>query len=388
MGGNSSKYCNWMDRCPSNSFTTISSVCFFLPQGISLYTAQVFSVALAFIFITTLQIILGESVPKAIALQNTESTLLDVIPYLTIFVNIFNPFIWLLNVVCNFVLRSFGLSNFTKQELTHSEEEIKMILEHSSQKGIFKKHEIEMVYNIFKMGDSSVKDIMVPRTEIIGFNINTTLADIAKRIEKNLHSRFPVYRYSVDNIIGFIHIKDFYRSLLTSNQKTKLRETNLVRKIISIPENIKIDELLYLMRKQWIHIAVVHNEYSETCGIVSLEDVLEAVTGDIQDEFDDHIKEIQKESPGTYLIQSHTSLDRIRNKFKIKLENENFNTVGGLVLAKIRKKPKKGDKITVDSISLEVIEVRKRKIKTIRLKTRGITHHSIKAQTKSHAIIN
>lgn len=267
----------------------------FLPKQLSGITAHGVSIAVAFILITILHIVIGELAPKSVALQRAEKVSLVIIAPLLLFTTVFRPFIWFLNGAGGLVLKLFGFIPPSGHQLVHSEEEIKMILSQSAQSGVIARQEAEMAHKVFKLGDIPVKTIMVPRTEIIAFNVVMTVKEVTKRIEHTLHSRFPVYEHSIDSIIGFIHVKDIYREVLRDKEQKSLAEINVIRDIISVPEAKTADEVLLDMQRKRIHIGVVTDEFGGTTGIVTMEDIIESLVGEIQDEFETPIKDIQKQ---------------------------------------------------------------------------------------------
>jgi len=340
----------------------------FLPDTISFLTAHTISVIIAFSIITFLHIVLGELAPKTVALQRAEATALIIIAPLILFTKLFRPFIWILNGAGQLVLRPFGLSGPSGHQLVHSEEEIKMILTQSTQGGAIESKEAEILYNVFQLGDTPVKLIMIPRTDTIAFNVGLTIKDVLKKIEHHPHSRFPLYEGSIDSIVGFVHIKDMYKELLKNGGDNKLSRLKIIREIISVPENKKIDQVLSDMRKKRIHIAVVHDEFGGTSGIVTLEDIIESVIGDIEDEFDKPVKNIERQKDNTYIIQGNTPIDDIREKFKLPLKGEGYTTIGGLVFGLLGHEPRVDDTVQISKIQMHVTEIDKKRIKTLRLK--------------------
>ena len=340
----------------------------FLPKEAAFITAHTVSVLIAFSIITFLHIVLGELAPKSIALQRSEATSLIVITPLTIFTKIFYPVIWLLNGAGQLVLKSFGFHAPSGHQLVHSEEEIRMLLSQSALEGVIPSKEAEMVYNVFRLGDTPVKQIMVPRTDIIAFNVSKSLREIIKQVKDHPHSRFPVYEHSIDTVIGFVHIKDIYREVLKTTEEKRVSETKLVREIISVPETKRIDEVLLDMRKKRVHIAVVNDEYGGTAGMVTLEDILESLVGEIQDEFEQPLRDIQKQSDGSYLIDGLTSIDRIQNKFNLPMKGQGYTTIGGLVFGLLGRQPEKGDTVQIGNIIFEIESTEGKRIKTLRLK--------------------
>jgi CBS domain containing-hemolysin-like protein len=250
------------------------------------------SAILAFIIMTFLQIVIGELVPKNISLQRAESTLLKVITPLQLFTTVFKPFISILNKSGELVLKAVGMHSAHSSESTLSEEEVKMVIANSAQKGILEKGEVDMVYKVLQFTDMPIQQIMVPRTDVVAFDSSEKISTLLQKIKKISHSRYPIYEKTIDNIIGFVHIKDLYNLIDTPKEKKSLKDFSIIRKIIYSIEARPADEVLYEMRKKRIHIGVVMDEYGGTAGIVTLEDIVETIIGDIKDEFEQPGKDI------------------------------------------------------------------------------------------------
>lgn len=338
----------------------------FLPHDAALLSAHSISILLAFSAITFLHIVLGELAPKTIALQKPEVTSLLIIAPLSLFTKVFHPFIWLLNMSGNLVLRLFGFTA-SGHQLVHSEQELKMLLAQSTAGGVIEQNEAEMVYSVFRLGDIAVKQIMIPRTEIIAFNVSITFAEIVKKVARHPYSRYPVYEHSIDTIIGFVHIKDIYKYVLKEGETKRLSETSIVRHIISVPERKRIDDVLLDMRKKHIHIAVVLDEFGGTAGIVTLEDIIESLVGEIQDEFDLPQQEIQKQKDGSYLVNGLTAIEKVQKRFNLPIQGQGYTTIGGLVFGLLGHEPQTGDKVQIGNVSFEVLSLDRKRVKTVRL---------------------
>ncbi|QQG40839.1 MAG: HlyC/CorC family transporter [Candidatus Levyibacteriota bacterium] len=340
----------------------------FLPNNASFLTAHAVSIIIAFTIITFLHIVLGELAPKTIALQRAEITSLFIIAPLTVFTKIFSPFIWILNGAGSIVLKLFGFTAPTGHQLVHSEEEIRMILAQSAQSGAIPKKEVEMLYSVFRLGDIPVKQIMVPRTDIVAFNVSTSLRKIIKQVKLHPHSRFPVYEHSIDTVIGFVHIKDIYKEVLKSKKEKRLSETKLVRVIMGVPETKRIDEVLLDMRKKRVHIAVVNDEYGGTAGMVTLEDILESLVGEIQDEFEQPLRDMQKQKDGSYLVDGLTAVEKVQSKFNLSMKGQGYTTIGGLVFGLLGRQPEQGDTVQIGTIIFQVEKTEGKRISMLRLK--------------------
>lgn len=339
----------------------------FLPQKTALFTAHTVSVIIAFSIITFLHIVLGELAPKSVALQRSEATSLVIITPLVIFTKVFSPFIWVLNGAGQLVLKVLGLHAPTGHQLVHSEEEIRMLLSQSALEGAISSKEVEMVYNVFQLGDTQVKFVMIPRTDILAFNIASSLKDVIKRIEKHPHSRFPVFENTIDTIIGFVHVKDIYRELLKQGENMKLSQLNITRTIITVPEVKKIDGALQDMRKKRIHIAVINDEYGGTSGIITLEDIIESLVGEIEDEFEESIANISKQKDGSYIINGRTLIADFQEKFRLPLKGQGYTTIGGLVFGLLGHDPRIGDTVEISNLILKIEEIEGKRIKTLKL---------------------
>lgn len=343
----------------------------FLPSDAAFFTSHTLSAIVAFSIITFLHIVLGELTPKSVALQRSETVALLVITPLLVFMKVFWPFIWFLNNAGQLVLKVFKLPMPSTRQLVHSEEEVRMILSQSALEGVIPSKEVEMVYNVFQLGDTPVKYVMIPRTDILAFNIAMSLKDIIKRIEKYPHSRFPVYENTIDSIIGFVHVKDIYRELLKSGESMKLSQLDITRAIISVPEVKKIDAVLQDMRRKRIHIAVVNDEYGGTSGIVTLEDIIESLVGEIEDEFEESGTNIFKRKDGSYTIAGHTLIADFQEKFRLPLRGQGYTTIGGLVFGLLGHEPRIGDTVEISNLVLKVEEIEGKRIKALKLQKKA-----------------
>lgn len=340
----------------------------FLPSGTALITSHTLAVIISFIVITFLTVVVGELVPKSIALQKTEKISFMIISPLLIFSKIFNPFIWLLNASGQLILRLFKFSTLPEAGSIHTEEEIKMLLEESSKGGAIPIREAEIVENVFEMGDIPVKAIMVPRTDILAFGVSTPLKTIVDKIADHPHSRFPVYENTIDTIIGFIHVKDIYRELLKKGEKVKLSQLNIIRKIVTVPEGKKIDSVLQEMRRRHIHLALVYDEFGGTAGIVTLEDVIESLVGEIEDEFDQPLQDIVKQKDGTFLVDGQTLIEDFKNKFKLSLKGQGYLTIGGLVVGLLGHDPNVRDSVQVNNLVMTIEQIEGKRVKLLKLR--------------------
>lgn len=340
----------------------------FFPRGPLNLLFQALTVVITFLFITYLQIVIGELVPKGLALKKTEFIIMLIIGPLTAFTKLFHPFVSFLNQSANFVLRVLGIEPSKEDRLGFTKEEIRAIFEQFRETGAYPKDEIEMAENVFRLSDIPINQIMIPRTDIVAFEETATFESVVKQIDGRGFSRYPVYSRTIDNIIGFIHVKDIYRAVAKMGGKQKLSQTNLIRKIIGVPESKKADEVLLDMRKNHIHLAVAEDEYGGTAGIVSLEDIIESLVGEIQDEFDTPIKEIRRQIDGSFVIDGRASLEAVQKRFRFPVKGLGYTTIGGLVFGLLGREPKVGDNIQLGNVTFAVEEIEGKRIKSIKLR--------------------
>ena len=262
----------------------LDKVFVFLPSNIALISAHTIAIILAFALITFFHIVLGELVPKTFALQNVERTSFWLIVPLTIFMKVFHPFVMLLKVSSQIILTLLGQKEKITQNKPISEEELNLMLMQSAGTGSIEKEEAHMVQKLFNMDDLPIRHVMIHKSNITAFPITMTIEEAANQLGKHTYSRFPIYQNSLDNIIGFVHIKDIYK--LNDEGKAEWSFGSIhLRKIIKIKEDTKIDDVLEKMKSERVHMAIVTDNH-KTIGIVTLENIVESVMGDIRDEFD------------------------------------------------------------------------------------------------------
>lgn len=257
-----------------------------LPPNMAMATAHSIAIFVAFFLITFFHIVLGELVPKTIALQRSQTLSLYLTPPLIIFTKVFGPFIKTLNWVGLTIVRTLSLKLPSKRQLVHSEEEIQIILSQSEAVGVIEKSEAQMVRNVFRLGDVLVNTVMVPKKNIKMLSSSMPLYQAADVIASEKHSRYPVWKDSLRHIVGFVHIKDIYAALLLNVDQTPIGKAGILRRIPYISQNALVDDVLFIMRKDRVHIALVVDNQKKLIGLVTLEDLLESLVGEIEDEFD------------------------------------------------------------------------------------------------------
>jgi CBS domain containing-hemolysin-like protein len=304
--------------------------------NISPYIVNLLSFGIAFAAITFLHVVVGELAPKTLAIQKAEAiTLLTARP-LAFFYKIMFPFIWALNGSSRIIIRLFGLKTASEHELAHSEEELRFILSESYKSGEINQSEYKYVNNIFTFDDRIAKEIMVPRTEIVALDKNKTIKENLEIIKEEKFTRYPVIDGDKDNVIGLINIKEVFTELATNgNLDTEKSIEEFVRPIIKVIESIPIHDLLVKMQKERIHMAILYDEYGGTSGLVTVEDILEEIVGEIQDEFDDDEKPIiQQINQDRTLVDGRILISEINDLLGLNIEEEDVDTLGGWMLTK------------------------------------------------------
>lgn len=300
----------------------------FFSWQISEDTLHQLSIVIAFGLITVLHIVLGEQVPKTAAIRNPLTyTMLVAFP-LRVFYLVFSPFIWVLNGLSTGILRLFGLHSSDHNEI-HSEEEIRLLLTESEEGGAIKSSEHELIQNVFEFDDRVVRQILIPRTKISAIDVEDTKEEVIQKVIDEGYSRMPVYQDSLDNVIGVIYTKDLIKALYEKNFKGV---NDLIRPAYFIPLNKRINDLLREFQTQHIQMAIVTNEFGGTAGIVTMEDIIEELVGEIQDEYDDEKPPVEKKSETVYVVNAMASIGDVNEFLPMTLpESQSYDTVSGLL---------------------------------------------------------
>ncbi|MCS6930077.1 MAG: hemolysin family protein [Saprospiraceae bacterium] len=311
---------------------------------------------IAFVTITVLHIVFGELAPKSIAIRYPTRTTLWVALPLKFFYYLFRPFIWLLNGLANLILRLVGIQLVAHSE-AHSEEELKLIISESAESGAIQPSERELIQNVFTFDERLVKHIMTPRTQVIGMHMDTPLAQAVSFALKEGYSRYPVYEDSLDQIAGFVHTKDLLVAQLEASHKT-LRD--LMRPVLFTHPNKRIVQLLRQFQRNRLQLAVVTNEFGSTTGIVTMEDILEELVGEIQDEYDQEQPPVIRLNENTWRILAQTNLERINEYLPEPFPlDEDYDTLAGLLLKVLEKIPQEGSTIPVGNYEVVVLKMYK-----------------------------
>ncbi|MBB6672697.1 hemolysin family protein [Cohnella nanjingensis] len=295
--------------------------------GISESVGHFLSFLIAFALITYLHVVLGELAPKTLAIQKAEQISLLVAPIIIGFHKVMYPFIWALNGSANQLIRLFGMKPASEHEEAHSEEEIRIILSESYESGKINRTEYGYVNRIFQFDELLAREIMIPRTDMVCLYAGRSLAENMAVIKKEQYTRFMVARESKDDIIGFVNTKQFF---LSYDNNPNFDFQSLLQPVLSVPEVMPVKDLLLRMQRERVHIALLLDEYGGTAGLVTIEDILEEIVGEIRDEFDgDELKPIERIGEKRYLIDGKSLIDDVNELFGVSLPSEDVNTIGG-----------------------------------------------------------
>jgi len=334
-------------------------------QDIDVTLAHKIAIPIGFTLITIAHIVFGEQAPKMIAIKNPLDTTLFISVPMRIFYIVFNPFVWFLNKFSSLLLRMIGIKNATETD-AHTEEELRMILTESEESGAIKHSENELIQNVFDFDDRIVKQIMVPQNRISAINIEMGHDNIIKKIIEEGYSRLPVYLGDIDNIVGIIHSKDLLKAVIDNRFKS-IKE--IMRPAHFIPENMKVNDLLRDFQRLHAQIAIVTNEFGATAGLVTMEDIIEELVGEIRDEHDDEKPDIEKISETEYIVKAQTTLVDLNESLPIALpESPLYDTISGYVNNIFGRIPAVNEKRYTSGYEITILKRKKHSVELVKIK--------------------
>ncbi|MFF2015177.1 hemolysin family protein [Paenibacillus sp. NPDC058177] len=329
--------------------------------GFGATTVYVISLIIAFMLITVLHIVLGELAPKTIAVNKAEAVLLLTAGPMNVFYKLMFPFIWVVNNLARGLLRLFRLTPPSELGTAHTEEEIRILMQESNKSGLIDNTEMTLVDNIFEFADTMAREIMIPRTEMICLNNHLSVEENINIAFEGMRTRYPVCDGDKDHILGFIHIKDLIRERVPQYHE-------LIRPILTVPESIQISALLKVMQRAKTQIAILIDEYGGTSGMVTLEDIMEEIVGEIQDEFDEERPGVEKLGEDEYSIDGLMLIEEINDLLGLHMETDDYDTLGGWLYSKLEvNPPQMGQTITFDNHLFSVEEIDHKRISRIKL---------------------
>lgn len=328
-----------------------------LPLANSVVTAHVIAVPISFILVTYFHVLLGEQLPKCVSLRHPETLALLISTPMDMFITVFKPFVWLLQVSGDKILAACH-ANSEDASLVHSTEELDMLVDASYNEGVLNETEAEMLHNMFKFSDLLAKQVMIPRTDMVCIPSDISYEELNEVALNNQYTRYPVYEENIDKILGFIHVKDLYS---LSMKKESFSMDKLIRPLMLVPETMTLDNLIIEFKKLHSQMAVVIDEFGGTSGLITLEDVLEEIIGDVQDEFDEDTEvDIKEVAENTYIANAMMRIDEFCDFFDLKesnFEEDDVDTIAGLVVKLLGRIANVGDSVSDNGLTFTVIEV-------------------------------
>ena len=337
-------------------------------RGIALIADQADTIALLFVtfIVSVVSIVLGELIPKGLALANPDRIALTVSGPITLFAKIVSPLVAVLVALTKLISKPFGIDPTRTPELSAAE--IRLIVEQGSQQGVLEAEEEQMISAVMSLSDSKLHEVMVPRIDIVAIDQEASFDDAVTLVLTEGHSRTPLYKESVDHIVGILYAKDLLRIIAAGGPRPRLRD--IMRPALFVPESQAVDDLLNELQRRRVHMAIVLDEYGGTAGLVTIEDLLEEIVGEIQDEFDEEepMKVIVRD--GEAILDGRADIDEMGELVDPALEledDEEYDTVGGFVYHRIGRVPVVGDKVAVDPFTITVVKVIGRRVGKVRV---------------------
>ena len=314
---------------------------------------------------TLLILIFGEITPKSLAAQNSEKLSIKLSGFIDIITTVFSPIILVLTSITNFLIKLMG-GDVNKSQPFITQEELKTIVNVGYKEGVLEGEEKEMIYNVFDFSDSQAKDVMIPRTDMVTIDVDLSHEEIIDIFKQEQYSRIPVYENTIDNIIGILYAKDL---LFLQNNKDKFSLRKFLREPHFTYEFKSTKQLFEEMRTDRIHMVIVLDEYGGTEGLVTIEDLIEEIVGDIEDEYDKDINEIEVVKEDEYLANGNVRIDVINELIGTSIESEDFDSIGGFIIGILEKFPEAGEIIEYNNIKFIVESINRNKIEKVRIIT-------------------
>lgn len=333
-------------------------------------TITTVSLVISFLIITVMHIVFGELIPKSIAIRKAEATTMAIAVPLRVFYTVFKPFIWTMNQMSNAVLRLMKIHPASEHEI-HSTEELQLLVKQSADSGEIQEENYEIIKNAFDFTDHSAKQIMVPRQNILSIDIEDPIDEVINQIMDSGYSRIPVYKDSIDNVIGIFYTKEIIREYVRSKGAITHQDLErLMREAFFVVGSKKISDLMKIFQQKKQHLAVVIDEFGGTEGIITLEDILEELVGEIQDEEDDEEKVVDQVGENTYWVQATQPLDEINEflpkKFPLSEEGE-FNTLAGYILHELEDIPEENQEFEMNSYHFKILKMNNKSVEMVEL---------------------
>ena len=322
-----------------------------------------FAISIGSGVLTLLVLIFGEITPKTAATGYADKFSLIVAKPIWFLTRVLTPVIIVINFLASCIMKVFRI-NINEKESTFTEEELRTIMDVSHEEGVIEEEEREMINNVFDFGEAEAKEIMIPRIDMCMINVDATYNEVFEIFKENRYTRLPVYQDTTDNVIGIINIKD----LIFYDNTTEFKVTNYLRDVYYTYEYKKLSELMSEMRKDSVNITIVLDEYGAAVGLITIEDLLEEIVGDIRDEYDydeeDNLKEV---APNEYIVDGQTKLDDVNDVLNLSLVSEDYDSIAGYIIGSLDRLPKEGDTVENENVTLVVDQMDKNRIDKIHI---------------------
>ena len=334
-----------------------------LPIAIELSLRLTIGATVALIVVTYLHVVFGELVPKGAALNHPESLARWFAPPLMAFAWIVFPFTYILSKSSTLVLRSMGQKPINADEQVHSADELRLLVEQSQEGGVLEQRDADLIEGVFEFSEKNAREVMTPRTEMVAFDIDATLDEAVAIADESGFSRFPVYEETIDHVIGLVLAKDLLRVLVRRPENFSLRD--IMRPVHVVPGTREVEEVLSDFKHLKEHMAIVLDEYGGTAGVVTMEDLLEEIVGEILDEYDEPVEPFARPAAGEVLVPGSTNIDELNERYGLDVSSDDYTTIGGWVFGMPGRLPVVGDRVTAGGAVFTVRAMDSRRIDSL-----------------------
>lgn len=344
---------------------TISPILKEVPVPLISASSDAIAIGVVVLVLTYLSLVFGELIPKSLALAYPERVSLTISPFVEKFSKLANIFVYILTISTNFLLKPFGKKAFSQRQYI-SEEELKLLLEEGRKQGIFEPEEKELIHGVFEFTDTSVKEVMIPSPIMVTLKTNMSFEEIISVISEEKFSRYPLIGKDINDIRGIVYAKEFF-NLLSKTDKVKIDIRKATKPPLFTPETMKISNLLREMQRKRVHMAIVIDEYGAVTGLVTLEDLLEEIVGEIRDEYDTE-SPVNQLQDGSFIIDPSISTHDLQDDYSISIpESTEYETLGGFIVTHLQRIPKCGDTVDVEKMRLKVIEMVGQRVSKVKM---------------------
>jgi CBS domain containing-hemolysin-like protein len=330
------------------------------------WMATIVAVLLAYLILSFFHVVLGELVPKGVALSHAERTALWVSGPVRAFITVFNPLIWVLRSATDAILRLVGVDPRSTERDVLSEAELRMLVSRSTAQGEIERDEQQMIDKVFVFGDKDAADVMVARPDVVALSVALSPQEALETVLDSPYTRYPVYRDTLDDMIGVLHVRDLFSAVVAQERGLgAVSIEELLRPAYIVPETKDLGSLLQEFRRQNNHFAIVVDEYGAMVGICTLEDLLEEIVGEIEDEFDVPEEQVEQVDDDTYRIDGMFPIEEFNERFGTDLPDEDFHTLAGFVFGQLGRAPEPGDDVSYNGLRFDVLEVEGNRIERV-----------------------